>query len=1026
VTNLQTHPFKYWAFISYSHLDKKWGDWLHRSLERYKVPKRLVSQLVGPAEMPKRVFPIFRDREELPASADLSRQVNEALSLSRVLIVICSPNSARSRWVNEEIKYFKSLGREDRVLGLIVDGEPNASDGETGFKLEEECFPEALRFRVGAAGEITGDRAEPIAADLRKSKDGRSSAKIKLLAGILSVEYDSLRRREQERQRRSLLALTTGALAIAIVMCALTAFAFMQQREAKKQQKIAQAQQREADRQKVIAQKSEAATRRQLAELYAERGRQELASGDPTRAAPFLSAAYTANPQQHGIQSLLGIALRYLTAQSLVLSGHTHDIKHIARSEDGRYIVSSQTDGLVNIWDVNRGKLVRSLPPEGSPVDTLILVQGNKLVVGGATSARSWSLDGLDPPTKFQHGYGQIFAIAVSSDSKLLATASMVGLRASDTTVKVWDLNTGKELAAFSHGYKTLSLQFSHDGHKLLTGADDGHVCLWDWASGRRLLDLGHGEPGEGIQRVCFNASEDVIASLDEKSGAKIWSATNGSLLGACAENEAIGWRILEFDAKGDRLLVGELTDCFIYDWKAGKRTTFSLKESLFGVQLLAAHFSPDGQYIVATCSDRAVRVIRTVDAKIVATLRGHSAQVADAIFSNDGHQLISGSWDRQIIIWNWERLREAPPLEGLPNPCEKVMFSKGAGNRILASALGFPNLYVWDANTGELQQKLVQPLAFPPSGLTWCCSPDGETVATCGSNPATYARLWRFATGQRLKDFARDAHVGALAFASNSKTIAMGGWDDKVNVLDKFNGAIEASFSVSKLRSLYFSPDDSELLAIGSEQCVAWQFARGSSFALSGHRGQFLQAGFTADGERIVTTSEDRTARIWDAHDGSQIYVLDAHAARIDCLGISPKNNLIATSGGNGSVSFWDARTGQLVSVWEDPDRMASHCIIFSPSGELTAVAVLEGVYIVDPETGLTLQKIAADAHDVSSMDFSPDGTKIVVGRADNGISIIQLSIQVGTPEEVSTLLQKVGRWRLKGTSLVSNLSVN
>ena len=116
------------------------GDWLHRSLERYKVPKRIVSQSVDLAEMPKRVFPIFRDREELPASADLSRNVNEALSLSRVLIVICSPNSARSRWVNEEIKYFKSLVREDRVLGLVVDGEPNASDGKTGFKLEEECL----------------------------------------------------------------------------------------------------------------------------------------------------------------------------------------------------------------------------------------------------------------------------------------------------------------------------------------------------------------------------------------------------------------------------------------------------------------------------------------------------------------------------------------------------------------------------------------------------------------------------------------------------------------------------------------------------------------------------------------------------------------------------------------------------------------------------------------------------------------------------------------------------------------------
>jgi hypothetical protein len=111
-----SETFKYWAFISYSHADKPFADWLHRSLERYRVPKQIFSQSVGLVEIPKRVFPIFRDREELPASADLSHRINEALRLSRSLIVICSPNSARSRWVNEEIRFFKSLGREDRVL----------------------------------------------------------------------------------------------------------------------------------------------------------------------------------------------------------------------------------------------------------------------------------------------------------------------------------------------------------------------------------------------------------------------------------------------------------------------------------------------------------------------------------------------------------------------------------------------------------------------------------------------------------------------------------------------------------------------------------------------------------------------------------------------------------------------------------------------------------------------------------------------------------------------------------------------
>ena len=90
--------YKYKAFISYSHQDKKWGDWLHKALETYRVPKGLVKK-EAPAErtddplleatldewavrhgpLPKRLYPIFRDREELPTSAELGNAINQAL-----------------------------------------------------------------------------------------------------------------------------------------------------------------------------------------------------------------------------------------------------------------------------------------------------------------------------------------------------------------------------------------------------------------------------------------------------------------------------------------------------------------------------------------------------------------------------------------------------------------------------------------------------------------------------------------------------------------------------------------------------------------------------------------------------------------------------------------------------------------------------------------------------------------------------------------------------------------------------------
>lgn len=214
--HLNDNPeYKYWAFISYSHHDEEWAKWLHKSLETYSVPRSLVGRQTSKnGALPRRVFPVFRDRDELPGAADLGGKIKNALFQSRSLIVICSPQSAVSKWVNEEIRTYKAMGRGDRVLCLVVDGEPNA--GEKAHDGLHECFPEAVRFQVNARGEISSERAEPIAADAREGKDGRDNAKIKLLSGVLDVGYDELRQREKRRkfQRRA----RTAAVSVGLVL----------------------------------------------------------------------------------------------------------------------------------------------------------------------------------------------------------------------------------------------------------------------------------------------------------------------------------------------------------------------------------------------------------------------------------------------------------------------------------------------------------------------------------------------------------------------------------------------------------------------------------------------------------------------------------------------------------------------------------------------------------------------------------------------------------------------------------------
>jgi len=205
--------YRYRAFISYSHQDETWGRWLQRALESYHIPGRLVGKEGEYGKIPARLSPVFRDREDLSSAADLSQSVRQELDQSETLVVICSPDSVRSRWVNEEIRHFRSLGRAERIYALIVDGDPSATESA------ENCFPPAL-----LASE-DGSPLEPLAADVRKWADGKLLARLKLISGILGIRLDDLRRRDMQRRHRLWMASSTAALAVAVVTTVLAVMA---------------------------------------------------------------------------------------------------------------------------------------------------------------------------------------------------------------------------------------------------------------------------------------------------------------------------------------------------------------------------------------------------------------------------------------------------------------------------------------------------------------------------------------------------------------------------------------------------------------------------------------------------------------------------------------------------------------------------------------------------------------------------------------------------------------------------------
>ncbi len=248
----------YMAFISYRHADnrepgRQWATWLHQRLETYEVPEELIgSRNERGDEIPARIFPVFRDEEELPADSDLSGPIYRALDRSRFLVVLCSPRAVESSYVADEIVYFKKLGRADRVLAVFLDGEPGTED--------RPCFPEPMRYEVSAEGELLRDKpAEPIAADLRladgtegwttpeayrkvleaagesrariaakvKAYEDRSRlAVLKIIAGILGLPLGQLTKRDQAyqlvRAKRKAQVLRRWLAAVAVLFLVAT------------------------------------------------------------------------------------------------------------------------------------------------------------------------------------------------------------------------------------------------------------------------------------------------------------------------------------------------------------------------------------------------------------------------------------------------------------------------------------------------------------------------------------------------------------------------------------------------------------------------------------------------------------------------------------------------------------------------------------------------------------------------------------------------------------------------------------
>lgn len=192
--------YKYFAFISYNSHDTDWGKRLQKKLEHYRMPATLCSEHNWPRTPIKPVF--FAPTDIQPGG--LSEELQERLKASRNLIVICSPNSARSAWVGKEIEYFHSLGRTKNIHFFIVDGIPHSGDPAT------ECFNPVVE-KLGLPEILGANIHEKV---YPQPWLNRERAYVQLISKLLGVEFDSIWQRHKRQMRKKVALWCIAAIAV--------------------------------------------------------------------------------------------------------------------------------------------------------------------------------------------------------------------------------------------------------------------------------------------------------------------------------------------------------------------------------------------------------------------------------------------------------------------------------------------------------------------------------------------------------------------------------------------------------------------------------------------------------------------------------------------------------------------------------------------------------------------------------------------------------------------------------------------
>jgi WD40 repeat protein len=587
-----------------------------------------------------------------------------------------------------------------------------------------------------------------------------------------------------------------------------------------------------------------------------------------------------------------------------VMEHRTLGARAVASSRNGAVAVSGGADGILYVWDLERGERIHAFWAERAPAFTgVALSASGRTAVSGSRDSivRVWNIEARELVTPLAGHREGVTSVAITADGARAVSAS------EDCTLLVWNLTDGTKLRALEgHTGPVSAVALSDDGRWAVSGSSDTTVRLWDVEHGECVRTLrGHSSTVTSIS-LSEKAWRAISGSSDQT--ARVWDLETGQTI-AVLEGHSDTVTTVSIDRAGLQAATGS-SDRTVKMWRLDDLRPGIAQTGHAGA-VTALIFSWDGKLCASGGSDGHVMVREAEGGRLLARAAVHSAPVRSLAFTDDGTCVLSSGIDGRYRWWStpddsntWLPVRHTAPV-GYCALSPRV--------RYLITSCGDRFVYVWEVPSGVLVERyatrqLFDHLITPASRRQTAPASEedaerylpGETVydvvilrvSTDGDHVvlSATARLQEAPKKTRERGTAPPREVACLLVLQTAT--------GRVQSITTGQAEPVSAFSVN--------PAGDRLAWAKSDHTIElWSLTEKRADRLTafrGHQDKINAVGFSHHGRYLVSCARDRTARVWDVETGQQIAAYTADAA-LRSMALSPCDDQVAVGDVAGRV---------------------------------------------------------------------------------------------------------------------------